>query len=350
MADDSLQRVARLAAGPMKGQGLRRDDVLELLAIAGRDLEAVLHHADRIRRTHRGDTIRLCGIVAAKVGRCTEDCRWCSQSARHRTGIRAHDLLTADELLARAGEAAACGASSFGLVTSGARPTAEELDRLCEVIGRLRGEGRTAPCASLGHLDDAAARHLAQAGCHRYNHNLETSRSHFARVVTTHTYDQRLATAGAVKAAGMELCCGGLFGIGETAEDRVDLALEIARLDADTVPLNFLNPIPGTPLADAPRLTPRECLAIIAMVRFVLPTACIKVAGGREVNLRDLQSWMFRAGADGCIVGNYLTTSGRAAQDDLRMIADLGLQPAVSADDRPSAIPPCHRTLESHVR
>lgn len=328
----ALESVERLAAGPLEGQGVTREQALELLELAEGDLPAVLYWADRVRRRHRGDRISLCGIVAAKVGRCSEDCAWCSQSARHRTGIEVHGLLDSETLLERARASAEAGASSFGLVSSGAAPTAEELDRLCEVLGQLRAEGGIAPCASLGMIDEGTARRLAEAGCRRYNHNLETSPRHYARVVSTHRFEDRVATGRAVKAAGMELCSGGLLGIGETSEDRVDLALEIRRAEADIVPINFLNPIAGTPAAaEAPRLSPRQCLAAIAMFRFVLPRPTIKVAGGREVNLRDLQSWMFAAGADGCILGNYLTTSGRPAEADLQMIADLGLRP-VSCD------------------
>jgi biotin synthase len=323
--DSSLEQVGRLAAGPMDGCGVSRDEALALLELAEQDLQAVLYHADRIRRRHRGNVVRLCGIVAAKVGRCSEDCAWCSQSVHHRTGIAAHDLLDEETLLQQARSARDVGADSFGFVTSGAAPTPSEVERLCRVMATLATEDRIAPCASLGLLDETTAGELARAGCRRYNHNLETSRRHFARVVTTHSYDQRIETARAVKAAGMELCCGGLFGIGETVEDRVDLALEVRRLDADTVPINFLNPVPGTPAAAAEPLTPRQCLATVAMMRFVLPTKCLKLAGGREVALRDLQSWMFAAGADGCIVGNYLTTAGRSAEADLQMIADLGL-------------------------
>jgi len=331
------ERLSELAAGPLEGSGLQRDQALELLALAQRDPWAVLYQANRLRQRQRGQVVRLCSIVAAKVGRCPQDCKWCSQSARHRTSIQPHGLLETGELLAQARRAAEGGADSFGLVTSGASPTSDELDRLCGVIAQLRAEGRLVPCASLGMLDEQDARKLAAAGCRRYNHNLETSPRYYPQVVTTHGFEQRAATARAVKAAGMELCCGGLFGLGETWLDRVDLALEIRRLDADTVPVNFLNPIPGTPLADAPRLPPLECLVIIALMRFMLPTKCIKVAGGREVNLRDLQSWMFYAGADGCILGNYLTTPGRAAREDLQLIADLGLRPAAAA--LPAAAP-----------
>jgi len=323
------QRIAELAAAPVAGQGVARDEALELLGLARDHLWDVLPWANRIRQAHRGDKVHLCGIVAAKIGRCPEDCRWCSQSGRHSAKIQSHGLLSDDELLCSARRAGQSGAGCFGLVTSGAAPTSDELDRLCGVIGRLRDQGQVSPCAGLGMLDEAAAQKLAEAGCRRYNHNLETSRAYFPEVVTTHSWDQRLATARAVKAAGMELCCGGLFGLGESDQDRVDLALAVRELDADSVPVNFLNPIAGTPLEGAQRLSPEECLAILAMMRFVLPTRCIKAAGGREANLRDRQQWMFFAGADGILIGDYLTTSGRPPAEDLQMIAALGLHPAL---------------------
>jgi len=322
--DATAQRISDLATGPVAGRGLSRDEALELLAL-GRDRpDALIEAAERIRRAHRGNVVQLCGIVAAKAGHCSEDCRWCSQAARHATGIAAHGLLDEAALLDQARRARDDGAVCFGLVTSGATPTAADLSRLCRVIRRMRDDVGIDPCASLGMLDDAAAVQLADAGCRRYNHNLETSRRHFPRVVTTHHYDDRVATARRVKAAGMQLCCGGLFGIGESDEDRVDLALAVRELDADVTPINFLNPIPGTPLAGAARLSPEQCLAIIAMMRFVLPTRCLKVAGGREVNLGSLQSRMFAAGADGCLIGNYLTTRGRPAAEELAMVAALG--------------------------
>ncbi len=326
-----LERAGELAAGPLEGVGLGREAALELAALAAEDLWAVIYWANRIRRRWRGDRVHLCGIVAAKVGRCTEDCQWCSQSGRYASTVAARGLLGEEELAGAARSAAEAGANCFGFVTSGAGPTAEELDRLCAAYSQVREDGRLAACASLGKIDEATARQLGAAGCRRYNHNLESSRRHYGRVVTTHTFDERLATARAVKAAGLELCSGGLFGMGETVEDRVDLALELRAVGADIVPVNFLRPMAGTPLADARPLEPREGLAIIALLRFMLPQQCINIAGGRELCLRDLQSWMFHAGADGCLLGDYLTYGGRAAAEDLRMIDDLGLTPESAA-------------------
>jgi biotin synthase len=327
---DASQRISELAAGPLAGQGLSREQARQLVALAKDHLDQVIAAADTIRRTHRGDVAHLCGIVAAKVGRCSEDCRWCSQAARHDTGIAPYDLLDEAALLDQARQARDDGAACFGLVTSGARPTPADLRRLCRTVERMIDDVGIEPCASLGMLDDAMADQLAAAGCRRFNHNLETSRRHYGRVVTTHSYDDRVATARRVKQAGMQLCCGGLFGIGESDDDRVDLLLAVRELDADVVPINFLNPIPGTPLAEAVRLSPEQCLAILAVARFVLPTRCIKVAGGREISLAGHQPRMFAAGADGCLVGNYLTTRGRPASDDLAMIAALGLRPAAN--------------------
>lgn len=321
-----LERAKALAAGPLEGEGLGREAALELAALAAEDLWGVMYWSNRIRRKWRGDRVHLCGIVAAKVGRCSEDCQWCSQSGRYASGVEAKGLLGEEELVGAARAAAEAGANCFGFVTSGARPTTGELERLCAAYERVRGDGRLAACASLGAIDEATARQLGAAGCRRYNHNLETSRRHYGEVVTTHSFEERVATARAVKAAGLELCSGGIFGLGETVEDRVDLALELRAVGADIVPVNFLRPMAGTPLGGRQPLEPREGLAIIALLRFMLPRQCINIAGGRELCLRDLQSWMFYAGADGCLLGNYLTYEGRSAAEDLRMIADLGLK------------------------
>jgi biotin synthase len=181
-------------------------------------------------------------------------------------------------------------------------------------------------CVSWGIITTEQARRLAGAGVSRYNHNLETSERHFGNIVTTHKYADRVRTIEAVKEAGLGICAGGIFGIGETEADRVDMALELRRLGADTVPMNFLHPIEGTPLGDAPTLKPRQILRIIAIYRFILPKTNLKIAGGRVLNLRDLQSWMFYAGATSILSGDYLTTTGRAVAEDMQMLADLGLE------------------------
>jgi biotin synthase len=311
-----------------EGERIGRDDALALLASAEQDPWPVLAAADRVRRRWRGRAVHLCSIVAVKLGRCGEDCRWCAQSAHWPTNIAAHGLLSTAEVLRAAEAAAAMGAERVGLVSSGARLSQAERDSLVASAAAIRERTGLAVCGSFGALTVQEAKGLASSGITRYNHNLETSARHFPHVCTTHTYEDRVRTVRAVGEAGMELCCGGLFGMGETDEDRVDLALAVRDLGSHVVPLNFLHPIPGTPLADAAALSPMKILSIVALFRLVLPDRTIKLAGGRERNLRDLQGLMFFAGADSCIVGNYLATKGRPGQEDLQLIRDLGLEVA----------------------
>ena len=321
------------------GEPLGRDEALRLLAEADRAPWPLWLAADRVRRHFRGPSVRLCSIAAAKLGRCGEDCRWCAQSAHWNTGIVSHGLLPAERLVEAAKAAKAAGARHFGLVTSGGRVSDGEIESLCAAAARIRAETGLAVCGSFGELTADRARRLAQAGLARYHHNIETSARYFPQVCTTHGYEDRVRTARAATEAGMELCSGALFGMGETDEDRVDVALAVRDLGARAVPLNFLHPIPGTPLAGAEPLPPTKILSIVAIFRLMLPDRVIKMAGGRERNLRDMQCLMFMAGADSCMVGGYLTISGRPAEDDLRMIRDLGLRPAGPEDDggqRPS--------------
>jgi biotin synthase len=310
------------------GRPLGRLDALALLAEARQDPWPLLAAADQVRRRFRGSTVHLCSIASVKVGRCGEDCRWCAQSAWWKTGIEAQGLPPADDLLRSAETAAAAGACRFGLVASGARLSEPEFEACLDFGRRIRCRTGLAMCASLGEITPDRARRLVDAGFVRYHHNLETSARFFPTVCTTHTFEDRVRTARAAVEAGLELCSGGLMGIGETDEDRVDLALAVRDLGPHSVPLNFLHPIPGTPLADAPPMSPLDILSVVAMFRLVMPDRTISMAGGRVRNLGQLQSLMFMAGADACIVGNYLTTVGRPAEEDLALIRDLGLAPA----------------------
>ncbi|MDP6543880.1 MAG: biotin synthase BioB [Phycisphaerae bacterium] len=324
--------ILRVARNVLDGGGPSRDELLECanLADSGGDGHyQLLHCAHQIRTKHFANTVRLCSIGAGKIGACSEDCKWCAQSAAFSPGPAHPQIAPAGDLLAAAGRAEVNRASSFGIVNSGRRPGESDfqavLDAAAEIRQNVTGEMRL--CASLGSLTSAQAAQLAAAGVTRYNHNLETSERIYARMVTTHSYSDRLETLKIARDAGLGLCAGGIFGIGETWEDRIDMGLTLRdEIRPDVVPLNFLTPIPGTPLADAEPLSPREILNIIAMYRLILPTTDIKIAGGREVNLRDMQSWIFYAGATSILVGNYLTTAGRSAADDLAMINDLGLQ------------------------
>jgi biotin synthase len=300
---------------------LTRSDARRLLKA---DDDTLLRYANMVRRHFKGDGIHLCSIINAKSGSCSENCRFCAQSSHHKTQVQSYPLVSGTMVKKAHGLARAHGASCFGIVTSGNRISSREVDSLCAASKALLNSG-TKVSISLGELDEQSLRQLKKNGVTRYHHNLETSKRFFKNICTTHTFDDRVATIKRAKKVGFEICSGGLFGLGETMADRLDLAFTLRDLDVDSVPLNFLNPVPGTPLACSPRLSPYEILRTIALFRFVLPEKNISVCGGREVNLRDMQSWIFYAGASGMMVGGYLTTPGRSVEQDIQMIKDAGL-------------------------
>ncbi len=324
---DDLRDIVRRC---MACEPLGRGDADVLVSLAATDPWELLHAAWRVRKHFFGRAVRMCSIVPGKLGGCAEDCAWCAQSARQGGSHSRSTRRTAtDAIVSAAAAATRQGAGSLGIVNSGRGPTEGDLNAFLAAKAAIDADDNcdVAICASLGEIDRRQAARLAAAGVSRCHHNLETSRRMFGRLVTTHSYDDRLATLWAARDVGMALCCGGLFGLGENWDDRIELAMTIRdEVRADSVPLNFLNPVPGTPLAGAERLSPMECLCIVAVFRLILPTADIKVAGGREVNLRDMQSWIFYAGATSCMTGDYLTTTGRATQQDHQMVADLGLE------------------------
>jgi biotin synthase len=318
-------RIAQIAESVLSGRAIDLREGQYLTSSTDSDLYDVLYWANRIRCARCGPAVGFCAIKPVTIGACSEDCAFCAQSARYRSQIDPPANVPDEEVVSAAERAAQVGAQCFGLVTSGRRPNAALMDRVVRLIGKLRQAVPSPLCASLGILDTEQARILRQAGLDRYNHNLETSAGFFNTVVTTHSYDDRLKTLAAVQSSGLSLCSGALFGMGETWSDRLDLAMALQEITPASVPLNFLHPMPDTPLANASPLHPTEILRIIAVFRFALPTAQIKVAGGREANLRDLQSWIFFAGASSALIGDYLTTTGRDPQADLQMVADLGL-------------------------
>ena len=223
-------------------------------------------------------------------------------------------------------EAEASGSSCYGIITSGTGISGgEELERIIRAIGRIKSETAISPSCSLGIIDKATAVALRDAGMETYHHNLETARSFFPEVCSTHDYQEDVDTVRVAKEAGLKVCCGGIFGLGETEAQRIELALTLRELQVDSVPLNFLNPIPGTRLEGANLISPLECLKTVSLFRFILPKAKISVCGGRDKNLRDLQSWIFMAGASGAMIGNYLTTTGRPVEQDWQMLKDLEL-------------------------
>jgi biotin synthase len=305
------------------GRELKRDEALSILQAQGAALSLLLAGAHRLREMSFGNRVELCSIINAKSGRCPENCSFCAQSAHARTVAPVYPLKPVEEIVQGAIQAEAEGSHCYGIVTSGTRiAPGPELDAILEALGRIRTVTGLDPSASLGILDASTAQALASAGCVTYHHNLETARSFFPQICTTHAYEEDVATIRVAKAAGMKVCCGGIFGLGESIEQRVELAFTLRDLDVDSVPLNFLNPIAGTPLEHQRQLTPMDCLRIIALFRYVLPAKRISVCGGRELNLREFQSWIFMAGASGTMIGNYLTTQGRDRQTDLQMLAD----------------------------
>jgi biotin synthase len=315
-----------LAARIIAGEQLSADEAIELTAVNGTDRYELFLAASRVKEHFVGTKVSLCSIINAKSGRCPENCAFCAQSAHHCTDVPVYPLVDEESLVAGAKNAEETGSICYGIVTSGTTiAKGEELERICRSLRRIRKETAIEPSCSLGLIDTDTARILFEAGATTYHHNLETARSFFPQICTTHDYEEDVATIKAAKAAGMGVCSGGIFGMGESAAQRVEMALTLRELGVDSVPLNFLNPIEGTKLAGSSLITPQECLITIAIYRLLMPAKKITVCGGREKNLRDLQSWMFFAGASGTMIGNYLTTTGRNVADDWQMLQDLEL-------------------------
>jgi biotin synthase len=294
---------------------------------SGPEFGTLLARANAVREAVHGSEVALCGITNAKSGRCPEDCGFCSQSA-HFPDAEApvYPLIPAGEIVEQAKAAERAGAREFSIVTSGTRVAKEdELRVIEEALRRLRAETAVEPCASLGLVREGELERLKAAGLMHYHHNLETARSFFEHVCTTHTYEEQLETIRAAKRQGLKLCSGGILGMGETPEQRVELAETIRELGVDCVPMNFLNPRPGTPMAGVKAITAEECLAAIAVFRLMMPAAHLFVMGGREVNLGDRQDLIFYAGANGTMVGNYLTSAGRAPDATVGMVEAQGL-------------------------
>jgi len=336
--DHTTGRIAELAQQVLAGEPVSRDQAEQLTRVDGEALYDLFFWANKIRIQHVGPQVKFCSIVAAKVGACSEDCGFCSQSAHFKTGVQPSKL-TVDQMLQAADQAVANGADSFGIVNSGRGPTERELDWLEDFYKETVAQGKIRPCATLGELTPDQAQRLKAMGVQRINHNLETSERHFPSIVSTHTYQDRVRTIETAKAAGLSICSGGIFGMGEVWDDRLDMAFTLRDLGADVVPLNFLNRIEGTPLYEkVADLTPMQALQIIAVYRFILPDRELKVAGGREVILRDMQSWIFFAGASSFLIGNYLTTFGRSPQHDHQMLRDLDV-PFIMFDEAEHDVP-----------
>jgi biotin synthase len=298
-------------------------ELTALAALPDGAVMALASLAHQVRLAWCGPEVEVEGILSAKTGGCPEDCHFCSQSSRFDTPVKATPFLDAEEVLEAARQTAALGASEFCIVLAVRGPDERTMERLLQLVPLVREETGLNVAVSAGILSEDQARRLAEGGVHRYNHNVETARSFFPAVVTTHTWDERAATCRLVRDHGMELCCGALIGMGESEAQRVELLVQLQELAPTEVPLNFLNPRPGTPLGDRAIVEPWEAVRWIALFRLALPSVILRYAGGREVTLRDLQAIGMTAGINALIVGNYLTTLGRSADEDLQMLTDL---------------------------
>jgi biotin synthase len=316
-----------LAEQVLGGGQASADDARAVLHAPDDDLLPLLHAAFRVRERHHGRDVRLHVLQNAKRGRCSEDCGFCSQSSRHDTGIDTYRMQSVDELVEGARRAHAMGAVKYCMVTATRGPSQRDLDTVCEAVRRIKAEMTINVCTSLGLLKEGQAEQLAAAGVTRFNHNLESSERFYGELCTTHTWQDRVATVRKARAAGLEACCGGIMGMGETEDDRLELAFTLRALEVESIPVNFLDPRAGTPLGDRERLSPQDCLRLLCMFRFVNPSRDIRVAGGREVNLRELQALALWP-ANSLFVNGYLTTGGAGYERDVRMIEDAGFRVA----------------------
>lgn len=330
--DEITQRI--LAGGEMSAEEGRW-----MIALEHSYLPWVMAGADRLRRTYRGDEIESCAISNVRSGNCSEDCSFCSQSGHHKTSAPVYDYISSDELKAQALRARQWGVSDFGIVSKGWGVRSEKEQRqMAEYFETLSEESDIGRCASLGVLTKESASKLKAAGLENYHHNLEAAESFFDNVCTTHTYQENIDTIKHAADAGLRVCAGGILGMGESLDQRIELADTLRKIGVESVPMNFLSPGEGTPMQDIPAMQPHEILLSIATYRYMLPKAEIRIAGGRQ-HLRDMQSMIFFAGASGIMVGDYLTTSGRSVDDDLQMLDDLKLSVRGDTQKKRAIIP-----------
>ncbi|MGO9612275.1 MAG: biotin synthase BioB [Dissulfurispiraceae bacterium] len=298
---------------------ISKSDAIRLTELNTKDAVDLFAAANWIRETYKRDSVELCSIVNAKSGACPEDCAYCAQSSKSKSNIAIYPLLNRETVLRKAEEALKGRVKRFSIVMSGRKASPHELKKIAEMIKGIRDLGLS-PCASLGLLNKDELIFLRESGLDRYHHNLETSEKFFPKICKTHTYRDKITTIESARRAGLSVCSGGLFGMGETWQDRVDMALAVRQLQVDSVPINFLIPIVGTNLADRALLQPFEALKIISLYRFMLPETEIRMCGGRIQVLGEFASMVFMAGADSLMTGDYLTTTGRTFEDDLRLI------------------------------
>ncbi|MFQ5482104.1 MAG: biotin synthase BioB [Nitrospinaceae bacterium] len=312
----------------LAGEGISREEALALETLTGAELELLFEGTNRIREKFHGRNVKICSIVNAKSGACPEVCGFCAQASSFSTDSPEYPLMSADAIVAKAKEAEAFGSNEFSIVTSGTAVTdAGELEILKEAIRRIKAETRIEVCCSLGLMSTRHLKELKAAGLDRFHHNLETAASHFNQVVATHAFSDEVQAVRNAQEAGLPVCVGGIFGMGETFAQRVELALDIRDLETDSFPVNFLKPIAGTPLEHLGLIQEQEALRAIALLRLVNPQLDMFICGGREEVFGDNQEKVFAAGANGILGGDYLTTKGRDPKSDIEMIERLGLVP-----------------------
>lgn len=330
-----LDLILKVRREVLDGQPIAPEDALKLTETPFVEIPYVAAAANEVRERFVGNAVESCALSNIKSGNCSEDCKFCAQSGHYKTDSPVYPQISVEEIVSQAKAAEKMGATEFCMVSSGRGATnEEEFGTVLEAVRRIKAETKLFVDASLGFLKPEQMRALYEAGLYRNNHNLEASKGYFEKICTTHTHAQRMKHVEMVRHYGIHPCSGGILGMGESPKDRIDLAFELAKIGADCVPINILNPRQGTPLGDVTPLRPLEIILYVALFRLILPKATIKIAGGREVNLRDLQAMAMQAGANGLILGNYLTTMGRNPKQDLQMLEDLGFEVTLTGSPR----------------
>ena len=323
--ESSCEQILKWTEKVLNGGELTEEEARALIRTRDEDTMLLLACADKIRQKFSGRSVDLCAIINARSGSCQEDCKFCAQSARYNTGVKTYKFLPEEEVIEAAKRAKKAGAARFDIVTAGRdQRNPKDFAEILDLIRRIRKEVGIEVCCSLGFLTQEQAYQLKEAGISRLHCNIESAPSFFKEVCTTHTAEEKAENVARAQKAGIRVCCGGIIGLGESLDQRVEMAFKLKSMHIDSVPMNILNPVKGTPFYTNRRLPPLEVLRTFAMFRFVLPKALIRTAGGREVNLRSLQAYALTGGLNGIMVGGYLTTGGRDPKEDIRMTEDLG--------------------------
>ena len=323
--ESACAEIIRLAEKVMDGGEITQEEAKSLIRTKDEDTMLLLAMADKIRQKFNGNAVDFCAIINARSGHCQENCKFCAQSGWYHTGVKEYPLRSPEDLLREAKQAAAYGAERFGIVTSGrGQSDPVQFASIVEAVKRITQETKLSVCCSLGLLTEEQLKTLKAAGCQRIHCNLETAKRHFPAICTTHTYEEKEAHIRRIQQAGLEVCSGGIFGLGETEEDRIDMAFALREHHVTSVPLNIFNPIPGTPFGKNKPPKPIEILRMFALYRFILPHAIMRVCAGRENSLRDMQAFALSAGLNGAMIGGYLTIAGRSPERDKQMAVDMG--------------------------